>query len=86
MKTGQSEDCLFANVWAPANATTQSKLPVWVFIQGGGMSWAPISPLEFSRPSFHRSEMKLTPGVCHRLCRAHKCQLERLRGRRAVWA
>ncbi|KAL2018885.1 hypothetical protein VTK56DRAFT_310 [Thermocarpiscus australiensis] len=33
---GQDEDCLFVNVWAPANATTQSKLPVWVFIQGGG--------------------------------------------------
>ncbi|KAK4035177.1 Alpha/Beta hydrolase protein, partial [Parachaetomium inaequale] len=33
---GQSEDCLFANVWAPSNATETSKLPVWVFIQGGG--------------------------------------------------
>ncbi|KAI1083258.1 carboxylesterase [Whalleya microplaca] len=34
--TGQSEDCLYANVWAPANATRTSKLPVWLFIQGGG--------------------------------------------------
>ncbi|KAI4861710.1 alpha/beta-hydrolase [Hypoxylon rubiginosum] len=33
---GQDEDCLFANVWAPANATVGSKLPVWLFIQGGG--------------------------------------------------
>ncbi|KAI0175626.1 alpha/beta-hydrolase [Hypoxylon sp. FL1284] len=32
----QDEDCLFANVWAPANATVNSKLPVWLFIQGGG--------------------------------------------------
>ncbi|KAI0450512.1 alpha/beta-hydrolase [Xylaria acuta] len=32
----QDEDCLFANVWAPANATLESKLPVWLFIQGGG--------------------------------------------------
>ncbi|RYC53899.1 hypothetical protein CHU98_g12310 [Xylaria longipes] len=32
----QDEDCLFANVWAPANATVGSKLPVWLFIQGGG--------------------------------------------------
>ena len=24
------------NVWAPANATLESKLPVWLFIQGGG--------------------------------------------------
>ncbi|KFY87530.1 hypothetical protein V500_06912 [Pseudogymnoascus sp. VKM F-4518 (FW-2643)] len=32
----QSEDCLFANVWAPSSATPTSKLPVWVYIQGGG--------------------------------------------------
>ena len=31
-----SEDCLFINVFAPSNATTQSKLPVWFYIQGGG--------------------------------------------------
>ncbi|KAJ2971950.1 hypothetical protein NUW58_g9289 [Xylaria curta] len=31
----QDEDCLFANVWAPANATVESRLPVWLFIQGG---------------------------------------------------
>ncbi|KAI1374067.1 alpha/beta-hydrolase [Hypoxylon crocopeplum] len=32
----EDEDCLFVNVWAPANATFKSKLPVWLFIQGGG--------------------------------------------------
>lgn len=31
-----NEDCLYLNVFAPANATTESKLPVWFFIQGGG--------------------------------------------------
>ncbi|OBT60689.1 hypothetical protein VE03_09989 [Pseudogymnoascus sp. 23342-1-I1] len=31
-----SEDCLFVNVFTPSNATTTSKLPVWVYIQGGG--------------------------------------------------
>ncbi|KAJ5691794.1 hypothetical protein N7462_001217 [Penicillium macrosclerotiorum] len=31
-----AEDCLFVNVWKPANATADSKLPVWLFIQGGG--------------------------------------------------
>lgn len=31
-----SEDCLFVNVQAPSNATEDSKLPVWLFIQGGG--------------------------------------------------
>ncbi|KAH7376486.1 acetylcholinesterase [Plectosphaerella cucumerina] len=35
---GHSEDCLFANVWAPDGANSSSKLPVWVFIQGGGYS------------------------------------------------
>lgn len=30
------EDCLFVNVWSPANASSSSNLPVVVFIQGGG--------------------------------------------------
>ncbi|KIH95138.1 hypothetical protein SPBR_03435 [Sporothrix brasiliensis 5110] len=44
--SGQAEDCLFVNVWAPASAmddaaaadeTASAKgVPVWVFIQGGG--------------------------------------------------
>ncbi|KAH8662840.1 Alpha/Beta hydrolase protein [Tricladium varicosporioides] len=32
------EDCLFVDVWAPTNATTTSRLPIMVFIQGGGWS------------------------------------------------
>ncbi|KAJ8061340.1 hypothetical protein OCU04_010403 [Sclerotinia nivalis] len=36
LTSSQSEDCLFVNVWAPSTATSSSKLPVWVFIQGGG--------------------------------------------------
>ncbi|KAJ6437688.1 triacylglycerol lipase [Purpureocillium lavendulum] len=32
----QSEDCLFLDVYAPTNATSKSKLPVYFFIQGGG--------------------------------------------------
>ncbi|GKZ24325.1 hypothetical protein AbraIFM66951_011152 [Aspergillus brasiliensis] len=31
-----SEDCLFINVFKPSTATPKSKLPVWLFIQGGG--------------------------------------------------
>ncbi|KAF4632485.1 hypothetical protein G7Y89_g5636 [Cudoniella acicularis] len=34
--TTQAEDCLFINVWGPSAATVDSKLPVWVYIQGGG--------------------------------------------------
>lgn len=33
-----SEDCLFINVFAPAKATNDSKLPVYIFIQGGGFN------------------------------------------------
>ncbi|PSN73046.1 alpha/beta-hydrolase [Corynespora cassiicola Philippines] len=33
-----AEDCLFAAVFAPANATEQSNLPIVMFITGGGFS------------------------------------------------
>ncbi len=33
-----SEDCLFLNVYAPADATDKSKLPVMFWIHGGGFS------------------------------------------------
>jgi para-nitrobenzyl esterase len=31
-----SEDCLYLNIWAPGSATGRSKLPVIVFMYGGG--------------------------------------------------
>ncbi|HEV2646937.1 MAG TPA: carboxylesterase family protein [Acidobacteriaceae bacterium] len=34
---GPSEDCLTLNIWAPATATAQTKLPVMVWIYGGGL-------------------------------------------------
>ncbi|MDO9375841.1 MAG: carboxylesterase family protein [Ferruginibacter sp.] len=37
-KAVQSEDCLFLNVWAPEAATKTSKLPVMVWIHGGGFT------------------------------------------------
>lgn len=33
-----AEDCLYLDVYAPTNATTDSFLPVFVFIQGGGFN------------------------------------------------
>jgi para-nitrobenzyl esterase len=36
--SGPSEDCLFLNVYAPADASDKSKLPVMFWIHGGGYS------------------------------------------------
>jgi para-nitrobenzyl esterase len=36
--SGSSEDCLYLNVYAPADATNKSKLPVMFWIHGGGYS------------------------------------------------
>lgn len=36
LASGFGEDCLFLNVWAPSDATPNSKLPVFFWIQGGG--------------------------------------------------
>lgn len=33
-----NEDCLFLDVYAPSNATGDSNLPVYFFIQGGGFN------------------------------------------------
>src|ERR1700679_455044 len=35
---GPSEDCLFLNVYAPADSSPKSKLPVMFWIHGGGYS------------------------------------------------
>ncbi|KAF2965742.1 hypothetical protein GQX73_g7824 [Xylaria multiplex] len=36
--TNTSEDCLFLDLYTPANSTSRSKLPVFFFIQGGGFN------------------------------------------------
>jgi para-nitrobenzyl esterase len=38
LDSGPSEDCLFLNVYTPANSTDKSKLPVMFWIHGGGYS------------------------------------------------
>ncbi|PGG99418.1 hypothetical protein AJ79_08534 [Helicocarpus griseus UAMH5409] len=37
-KKHTSEDCLFVNVWAPAKAKKDAKLPVYFYVQGGGFN------------------------------------------------
>ncbi|WP_069203220.1 carboxylesterase/lipase family protein [Sphingomonas panacis] len=34
--TGDSEDCLYLNIWTPANAKPGMKLPVFFYVYGGG--------------------------------------------------
>lgn len=41
-----SEDCLYLNVWTPANSTDE-KLPVFVWYFGGGLQWGYPSEMEF---------------------------------------
>lgn len=38
ISASQSEDCLYLAVYAPSKATSSSKLPVFIFIQGGGFN------------------------------------------------
>jgi para-nitrobenzyl esterase len=54
MSTTSSEDCLFLNVWRPAGAAPGAKLPVMVWIHGGGFvfgsgSWPGTSGVQFAR-------------------------------------
>lgn len=37
IQTTPSEDCLYLNVWRPAGATSGDKLPVMVWVHGGGL-------------------------------------------------
>ncbi|OWK30001.1 carboxylesterase/lipase family protein [Sphingomonas mucosissima] len=46
--TAPAEDCLYMNVWAPAGAKGKAKLPVMVWIYGGGFVNGGSSPPTYS--------------------------------------
>ena len=45
-KIAMSEDCLYLNVWTPANSKDE-KLPVLIWIYGGGFQWGYTPEMEF---------------------------------------
>lgn len=51
---GTSEDCLYLNLWKPAEAANDSKLPVMVWIHGGGFTGGSGSEEMFSGEAFTR--------------------------------
>ena len=54
-----SEDCLFVNVWSPASAAPAAKLPVMVWIYGGGFTGGSSSSPNTSGTQFARQGVVL---------------------------
>jgi len=54
-----SEDCLFINVWRPALAAANAKLPVMVWIHGGAFVFGSGSAPDFSGVAFAKQGVEL---------------------------
>lgn len=54
-----SEDCLFLNLWKPAYATPEAKLPVMVWIHGGAFVFGSGADPGFSGDKFARQDVIL---------------------------
>lgn len=59
MSQNSSEDCLFLNIWTPATATKKSKLPVMVWIHGGGFVGGSSGGNEFTGAAFAKQDVIL---------------------------
>lgn len=68
IRTQPAEDCLFANVWMPASARPGAKLPVMVWVHGGGFVNGGTSPAVYDGSAFARDGVVLV-SVNYRLGR-----------------
>ena len=59
MNPNSSEDCLFLNVWKPSDATSKSKLPIMVWIYGGGFTGGSASSPQNYGHSFNKNGVVL---------------------------
>lgn len=59
IRTKPAEDCLYLNVWKPTLATAKSKLPVMVWVHGGGFVNGGTSPAIYAGTSFARDGVVL---------------------------
>ena len=59
MSQNSSEDCLFLNIWTPTQATKKSKLPVMVWIHGGGFVGGSGGGNGFTGASFAKQDVVL---------------------------
>jgi para-nitrobenzyl esterase len=57
--TTSSEDCLFINVWRPADVAADAKLPVMVWIHGGAFVFGSGAQSTFSGEPFTRQDVIL---------------------------
>jgi para-nitrobenzyl esterase len=59
IRENTSEDCLYLNLWRPAGTAPGAKLPVMVWIHGGGFVFGSGSQPDFSGASFARQGVML---------------------------
>jgi len=59
IRTQPAEDCLYLNVWKPAGAAADARLPVMVWVHGGGFVNGGTSPAVYSGAAFARDGVVL---------------------------